>query len=62
MPFNTVTWPGLLAHIPPEERNGLDLEEFLENKIEASVFAVEVQRVDWSFSSLKHFVCQSLAT
>lgn len=42
LPFNAVTWPGLLAHIPPEERNGLNLEEFLKNKIDASVFVMHL--------------------
>ena len=47
-PFNAVTWPGLLAHVPPERRYGLDLEKMLENEIEASVFLnnpVKVQRL-----------------
>ena len=47
-PFNAVTWPGLLAHVPPERRNGLDLEEMLKNEIEASVFVnnpVKLQRL-----------------
>ena len=45
--------PGFVSHIPPEDQNGLNLEEFLENKIEASVFVnnpVEAQRIlleDW---------------
>ena len=38
MSFNAVTWAGILAHIPQEDRERLNLEELLESKIEASVF------------------------